>query len=325
MIMSPHGFAQRVFGRSLLCTLGLAFWLPACAPPGHDLGADIPAAKDDETGTPLPPCNVWGEATAKSTVEDPTLDEISGIAASALDPNLLWVHVDSGGPALLVGLGTDGRTRARVTLSGVTNQDWEDIAIGPCGDESCIFVGEFGDNSASRSDAAILRLAEPNVGEGLLETSITPDVFPFVYEEGPRDAESLVVGADGLPVIIDKRLGEPATLHRMTTLNSATTTTLEVVGSFGTGAAGNTSLGALPTAADLHPGGDRLLLRTYTWLWEYHLGGGGLTQATDTARVEVNHGPEIQGEAAAYARDGRSIWHVSEGSNPVLYRVPCNE
>jgi len=322
MVMSSSGPPRRAYGRSLLCAFGLALWLPSCGAQDDD---DTGNTADDDTTSPLPPCTTWGEAIGYSTVEDGALDEISGIAASGTDPDLLWVHVDSDGPALLVGLGLDGRTRARITLSGVSNQDWEDIAVGPCGDAFCIFVGEFGDNSASRTNAAILRLAEPKVGEALLETSLTPDVFPFVYDGGPRDAESLVVGPDGLPVVIDKRLGEPATLHRMTTLDSTTTATLEVMGSFGTGANGNTSFGALPTAADLHPSGDRLLLRTYTWMWEYDLGGEGLAGASDTARVEVSHGPEFQGEANAYARDGRSIWHVSEGSNPLLYRVPCLE
>lgn len=281
--------------------------------------AAAPAAAPPEAG----PCVTWGGAEAVASVADPALLELSGIAVSRLHDDLLWVLEDSGGPAALVALGLDGRTRGTLTLTGVTNKDWEDLAAGPCGDRTCLFVGDIGDNKKSRDDAAVLRVVEPAFDSEPFELVAEPDVFPFTYAGGPRDAEALLVTPAGVPVVIDKVKGGTATLHRFGALTPGVPVVLEEVATIVTSPGSSGELPTKATAADLDPTGDRLLVRTYGSLWVYDLAGGGLAGATTATRTALPHGLELQAEAAAWAPDGRSLWHVAEGQHPVLYRVLC--
>ncbi|MBR9975355.1 MAG: hypothetical protein KFF77_07220, partial [Bacteroidetes bacterium] len=73
-------------------------------------------------------------------------------------------------------------------------------------------------------------------------------------------------------------------------------------------------------AADLHPDGQRILLRTYNSMLEYETRVLPAVPAifdSSVARVLPTPGL-LQAEAACYSRDGRSILTTSEGSNPPL-------
>src|SRR5947209_266214 len=57
------------------------------------------------------------------------LSEVSGVAASRNNDNVLWVHNDSGHPAVAYAIDVQGRSLGKYNLPG--NTDNEDIAIGP--------------------------------------------------------------------------------------------------------------------------------------------------------------------------------------------------
>ena len=78
-------------------------------------------------------------------------------------------------------------------LNDTSARDWEDISSGPCGAAHCLYVGDIGDNSASRSDVTIHRFEEPSApGEG--ETgSVSPVSLTVTYADGPMDSEALAV------------------------------------------------------------------------------------------------------------------------------------
>jgi hypothetical protein len=283
---------------------------------------DTAAPRDDDGATVDPICEAWGDPVAWSSIQDEGLSEISGIVASDADPDLFWVHQDSGATPVITAIGLDGRTRGTVTLDGVANIDWEDLASGPCGDQTCLFVGEFGDNSEVRTDVAILRLPEPVVSQDGFDLHVSPDVFPYSYESGPIDAEALLVDPDGLPVIVDKVSGGQATLHRLPSLEPGVPVVAEELAAVTTGneGAGFTSQ---VTGADLLRDGSKLLVRTYGQLFEYLLTEEGLAGAATAVRQGIPHGVELQGEAAAWAPDGLGVWHIAEGVGATLYFVPC--
>ena len=146
---------------------------------------------------------------AGNLLEPTRLTEISGLVASIQNPGILWAHQDSGKPTNLIALGTNGSNRGEWILAGATNNDWEDIGAATVNDEPLLYIGDFGDNGAVRTDLNILRIREPllvaNGGGIIPETDIERIEFQYPVtpggEGGPgvpgvparRDAESLIV------------------------------------------------------------------------------------------------------------------------------------
>jgi hypothetical protein len=95
------------------------------------------------------------------------LDSLSGLAVSRAQPDIVFVHNDRDRPTMYA-LDLLGREHAQITLTNATATDIEDIAIGPCGTSTCVYLGDIGDNNAQRSES----------GEGtdapILETVCTP-------------------------------------------------------------------------------------------------------------------------------------------------------
>jgi len=106
-------------------------------------------------------------------VKVPGLSEASGLAISRRTPGRLWTHNDSGEP-VVVALDARGSVTGRVRLTGAAVEDWEAIAVGPCGTGSCLHVGDIGDNEAERKRITIYRLPEP---EGVSGSAAVSDVL----------------------------------------------------------------------------------------------------------------------------------------------------
>ena len=64
-------------------------------------------------------------------VEHEEIREASGIVASRKNSGVLWTHNDSDNPNCLYALDNKGRHLGTYYITGITNRDWEDIALGP--------------------------------------------------------------------------------------------------------------------------------------------------------------------------------------------------
>ena len=309
---------------AILASFGCTMKPNAASDEQHQGGSGSPAAHldtDGEEGETVPtPCESWGTPEVVSTVNDAELDEISGIAVSRRSPGVLWVHEDSGAGPVLTALSTTGMTLATLTLRGASSTDWEDLAIAPCGDADCLWVGDFGDNSSQRTDAMLLRVEEPAIDSADTELEATADPIAYRYAEGPQDAEALVVTDAGQPYVLTKRTDATSHIYRVPVDGSAVA---ERVSTISTGT--TDGLPTATTAADLWPNGSRLLVRGYLYSFELKLEAGGLQGAQSAEHTAVSTGVELQGEAIAYDPIQRVIWHVGEGVNPPLWRIPCEE
>jgi hypothetical protein len=78
----------------------------------------------------------------------PGLRGASGLTVSGRVPGRLWTHNDSGEPVLFA-LDPRGSVTGRVRLTGAAVEDWEAIAAGPCGADSCLYMADIGDNGYS--------------------------------------------------------------------------------------------------------------------------------------------------------------------------------
>jgi len=174
----------------LLSCLGLAL---ALLPAGWMLAADPP--------------------TAIVRIDDPLLDESSGLARSQRRDDLLWTHNDSGGRAELYGVTRRGHHAVTLVLRGdrFGNIDWEDVASFRHDGEPCLLIGDMGDNFALRDSLAFYLIREPALGRLPAGRPVTHGVdvlrrYEVVYPDGARDAEALAVdGDEDMAYVISKR------------------------------------------------------------------------------------------------------------------------
>jgi len=277
----------------------------------------------DSGDAPPGPCASWGGSEAAGQVEDRALEEISGLVVSRQNPGVIWVLEDSGADPVLTALDLSGATLGTLALTGVDNRDWEDLALGPCGERTCLWVGEFGDNGASRDEVALIWVEEPLLeGATGFSLSAPASAQAYAYPEGPQNVEALVVDPGGQPYVLTKRLDGRTRVYRVPVAGSGSTMA-ELIGTVVAGPA--SGLATAVTAADLWPDGSRLIVRGYLSTYELDLGSAGMAAAPTASATQVNTAVEIQGEAIAYDPAGRAIWHVSEGVQPILYRIACED
>lgn len=253
-------------------------------------------------------------------------NEASGLAASRVNADVLYVHNDSGDVARFFAINTQAQLVGTFRLTGVTAVDWEDIAIGPgpTAGQSYVYLGDIGDNNAIRaSGVQVYRVPEPTVS-----SSQSPPVsvnlagaekITLLYPGGPRDAETLMVDPiSGDLFIVSKRVTYSHLYYApASSLVGGGTVTLQDKATLPWGWA---------TGGDISPDGDEILIRGYlnATLW-CRAPGTTVWDAFASAGTAVPLASEPQGEAIAFDAAGRGYFTVSEGAYPPLYyydRVP---
>ncbi|PKM03053.1 MAG: hypothetical protein CVV15_12710 [Gammaproteobacteria bacterium HGW-Gammaproteobacteria-5] len=120
-------------------------------------------------------------------MNDPEVAEISGLASSRLHADVIWVHNDSFDKPMLYALSTAGKRLANVTIAGVENIDWEDIAAFTLNGKSYLLIADTGDNGGIRQTLQLHIVREP---EQLHDQTIHPQwSIRFRWPDGPRDCE----------------------------------------------------------------------------------------------------------------------------------------
>ena len=110
-------------------------------------------------------CPAFQAGLQVGTVANKFLNEVSGIAVSRKDSDVIWTHND-GGKAQIWAMNTQGTHLGIYKLLGSNNRDWEDIAIGPGPDpnKDYLYIADVGNNDGlTNYTYSIYRVAEPNV------------------------------------------------------------------------------------------------------------------------------------------------------------------
>jgi hypothetical protein len=293
--------------------LVLALALVACT--------TMPAPAPD-AGMPAEGCLTWGDPELLGIFDSTAVAELSGLAPSR-GGDFLFASNDSGNPPELFAFSLPDRAlAARWTVAGATNVDWEELAPGPCtpgSSEACLFIADVGDNAGRRASVTVYVLAEPRPD--------TPGPLPvreridFTWAGGAVDIEALVVHpVDRTLWAIGKQ--DPHPVFRLLPGEAVATRVAEL----GVDPASD----GLVTGAALAPDGMRLTVRTYYSLAERRLASGqpfdAIFSAPTLALPPAALAAEQQGEAVAYAADGRALYTSSEvgpGARPPLSRRPC--
>ncbi len=242
------------------------------------------------------------------------LDEISGMAASQRQDDVLWVHNDSGDEARIFAIRRDGSLRAEVELDGVHARDFEDIAVQ--GDQ--IYIADTGNNLKMRATVQVLVLQEPRLpSEGTtVKLHRTPRRVEITYDDGRHDVEAIFVDGQGDLYLIRKahallyldRDGvyrvraaelkqERAVAHKVATL----------------------PIGPA-TAADISADGKMLAVRNYVVAEWWKLDEGEMplqALARPPCRFWLREFG-LQGESLTFLPDGSGFLTVSEGKHARL-------
>ncbi len=266
----------------------------------------------------------FGSRIDKGVVKSNNINEASGIIPSIKNPGLFWVHNDSGDKARIFAIDSLGNLIATVYLSGIQNRDWEDICIGP-GEvvgEHYIYIGEIGDNSKRYFPKYIYRIIEPNLymNKVPIDTVITKvDRLPFGYEDGKRNAETLMIDPANLDLyIVSKeqntkiyKLSYPYTFYSAPTSNIDTAFIAGIL-PFSTAVGGDISLD-----------GKEILIKKYKLIYYWKKDSNkSIIDALQKTPETVPYVIEAQGEAVCWASDLSGYYTISEGLHPHLYFYP---
>lgn len=230
------------------------------------------------------------------SMQSNTLSELSGLVASRINPGLFWAHNDSGDSARVFLIDPNsGLIKLEVKLDGVEVYDCEDITIRTLANEHHLVLGDIGDNRGIRNNLALYQFKEPKLGteKSISLKNAVIQKMGIAYEEGQRDAETLMSTPEGKLIIITKR--EAVNYLYQFDFETDKTRTL-------------TASARIPiediTAGDIHDDG-AIVLRTYAQIYYWpnsHQKSIAKTLSTVSAE-RVLTAPEPQGEALAWGAD----------------------
>lgn len=232
--------------------------------------------------------------------------EASGIAASKKNPGYLWVHEDSGTPAQILLLKTDGTLSKTMSVSGATNVDWEDMSLGKGPNPSLdyIYLADIGDNLVKRTDCAIYRFPEPTQTDNAVSVF---DKILFHYPDGSHDAEAIFVDNSTADIFIVTKSGTRAGVYKISYPQSTTAINQAV-------SVGELTFGGV-TSAGISPDAKEIIIKTYPALNYFVRGPGETIENTlKKSPTSLAYQLEPQGEAIAFAADNSGFYTLSEKS-----------
>lgn len=263
-------------------------------------------------------------------LENRSVKESSGIAASRRNADILWTHNDSGDGPFIYAFDRRGKHRGVWRITGAQAVDWEDMAIGPgpTRGRSYLYIGDIGDNLRKRNQITIYRVAEPQITPKDASSTVqkplkteAADVIRLKYPDGKYDAETLLIHPlTGSLYIITKVRGAAARVYKLKApAPKSGASTLSFVREF---RFPNPFLGFV-TGGDISPDGHRVVISDYLGACELILPdkrGMAFDEIWKQSPLPVDIGgfPGVrrQGESICYRADGLALLATSEG-------LPC--
>lgn len=239
------------------------------------------------------------------------LIEISGVAASKINPGVLYIQNDSGNPSQVYLTDSSGADRGTLSLPTVPNRDWEDIAVGPgpIAGKSYLYVGNIGDNDSKYSSVFVYRFQEPDLGGKTSPVSLNIsdiDVIELKYPDGPRNAETLMVDPLTKDIYIASKESNNSHIYvsKFPQSTASATTMTPVVQLYFNKA----------TGGDISPDGTEILLRSteLIWYWKLPAGTGIAAGLLTKPQVAPYFNNEPQGEGIGFAADGSGYYTDTE-------------
>lgn len=272
-------------------------------------------------------CLDFGAPSKTGNMDRDAISESSGLAVSRNFPDTFWTHNDSGDEARFFGVSSSGDDLGTIRVTGATANDWEAMTLGACDAQTCLYIGDVGDNEAVRNDVTIWRITEPTAPGADKETIVLADGLEARYPSGAMDCEAIAHDPlTGDILLVEKSWTAKARIHRLPANawddisgDDATLTYIDTI-DFDT----DSLTGGLVTGADISPSGTRLFARTY--IAGFHIplernesgeiiGFGAVTQ-------DEVYG-DGQCEAIAFGASGMELWFTCEDENGPIGKSDC--
>jgi len=249
------------------------------------------------------------------------LVEISGIAASLQNKDLLYLNQDNGHPNCIYLTNTNGQDLGRLVICGSDNRDWEDIALGPgpMADHSYVYVADIGDNHAWHGRIRIYRFPEPDLTTARFPVKGTiknAETITLQYPDGPRNAETILIDPLTRDLYLVTKEDDSSNVYVASFPQSTRNKiVLEPV---------ITLPFHLVTSGNISSNGLEILLRNedYYWYWK-RTEGESVADALKRPPQQITPvTKEPQGEAICFSPDRRGYFTCSEVSRkqqPVIY------
>jgi hypothetical protein len=259
------------------------------------------------------------------TLSSKQMNETSGIAASSINPDIYYVHNDSGDTSRFFAIDPNGKLLTTIYFNGDKNdplgvRDCEDIAVGPgpVKGKSYVYIGDIGDNGNRWPYITIYRIPEKKSWATDSLSNVEAAPLHLKYPDGPKDAETLMIDpVEKLLYIVSKRHDTVSvyTTPLKYTANDTLTLTKRARLFFP---------GFKPfkwiTAGDISKDGQQVLLKSYEkvyyWRREPH---EHIWDTMVRKPEELPYKAEKQGEAIGFTPDGKGYYTTSEGVFAPIY------
>ena len=306
--------------RALLCCLMI---LSISAAEEFVSEADLSAATDFEV------------AQLQTQVQLAELTEVSGMVYSRQQQDIIWLINDSGNAAAVYAIDATGQLRAKITLQGIANRDWEAMASYTHQGEEYLIIADCGDNAGIYPLCALYIIKEPQLDEQASKPSIkqvSPErIVHYRYADGARDCEAVFVDEAERQIYFISKRDVPARVYCLG---------LHVAAEQLHTAQAVCHLEQFPqpqpadliddprfgknrsqiTGASLSADNRQLYLSTYKHLYRYEKQAGGWHQSLGQKPQLLKRPFLRQGEALSIAKDG-SLWFASEQIPWPLYKA----
>ncbi|HET6244909.1 MAG: hypothetical protein H0V01_03125 [Bacteroidetes bacterium] len=251
------------------------------------------------------------KAKEMGALENPEINEASGMVVSRSNPDLIWVHNDSGDKSRLFLIDFYGRHKGVFNIKKTENRDWEDIAIGPGPEKGVnyIYVADIGDNNDLIEIKQIYRFPEPDLNMHnyfpIKSNVRDAQIISFRFPDGNKDAETIFVDPNSADIfIVSKKeaavnvylASYPQSLSEVITLEHVTTIDIQQA-----------------VAGDISVDGNEILIKTYTDIYYWQ------RKEKETIQKALKRTPrrlpyfvEPQGEAIAWKVDASGYFTLSE-------------
>ena len=270
-------------------------------------------------------CKAWSPGLTLGQLDTSVIDEASGIEASTRFPGRLYHHNDSGDSLRFFQTDMTGGHMKVVKVAGPMPRDLEDMSLGPCGTETCLFLGDIGDNGGMRTEVSFILVVE----QARFPSSVPiRKVIRARFPDGPHNAEAFAVHPNGDLILITKSINarrttpSPANVYRLKTrTTSLAIQTFEKIGEMDLARLlpDETPASRLITGLDISSNGQTAILLTYGTAIElgFDLSKGVPASLEPGKTVSIVPGqPLNQQEAIAWLPGDRGFIYDSEAGKP---------